>query len=240
MAANPLPNSQTFDADGRKDLLLHMYDQMFSDINRHILVIWQSVGVLLGAFALLALVEKDIVPIDVAISLIVLLSAWLIAHVYDASYWYNRNLVIIANIERQFLRPEDQRHIHYYFGSHRAINKMMMHLRIQYLLGLGIAAIVVLYHAATRVWEGVDLLWTERPDVFEALAEFDANDAARALPYVALVASFFVARWVRSNRNESYQNFLTNSPGAEIDTTGITYGSGHPGLRRVPEQAPPK
>jgi hypothetical protein len=32
------------------------------------------------------------------------------------SYWYNRNLVIIANIERQFLGRKE---IHYYFGKHR-------------------------------------------------------------------------------------------------------------------------
>ena len=35
----------------RKEFLLHMYDQMFNDINRHIMVIWQSVGVLVAAFA---------------------------------------------------------------------------------------------------------------------------------------------------------------------------------------------
>src|SRR5829696_2585314 len=76
----------------------------------------------------------------------------LIAHVYDAGYWYNRNLVIIANIERQFLRPEDQRNIHFYFGSHRANNKMMMHLRIQFWLGIGIAGLVLFYHFTMRVW----------------------------------------------------------------------------------------
>lgn len=42
----------------REDLLLKMYDQMFNDINRHIMVVWQSVGVLVGAFAVFALVEK--------------------------------------------------------------------------------------------------------------------------------------------------------------------------------------
>jgi len=73
-----------------------MYKQMFNDINRHIVVIWQSVGVLLGAFTLFALVEKQVIPLDVASALLVLIAAWLTAHLYDASYWYNRNLVIIA------------------------------------------------------------------------------------------------------------------------------------------------
>src|SRR6266511_2529460 len=100
-------------AEHRYELLLRMYDQMFSDINRHIQIVWQSVGVLASTFGILvgilALFEKQ-VPIglanallDVATALIMLIVGWLLAHVYDASYWYNRNLVIIANIERQFL-----------------------------------------------------------------------------------------------------------------------------------------
>src|ERR1700733_12699076 len=91
----------------RSDFLIAMYNQMMNDINRHIIVVWQAVGVLFGAFAVLALVEKQIITMDVAASLIIILCIWVIAHVYDSSYWYNRNLVIIANIERQFLRHED-------------------------------------------------------------------------------------------------------------------------------------
>src|SRR3546814_2866580 len=51
------------------------------------------------------------ISLDVAASLIILLCAWLYAHMLDAAYWYNRNLVIIANIERQFLldRSEERR-----------------------------------------------------------------------------------------------------------------------------------
>jgi hypothetical protein len=71
--------------DYRKEFLLKVYDQMFNDIDTHILVVWQSVGVVVGAFAVFALVEKNIIPIDYACSLMVMLSAWLIAHLYDAS-----------------------------------------------------------------------------------------------------------------------------------------------------------
>src|SRR5438876_1465761 len=116
----------------RKEFLGRMYDQMFNDINTHILVVWQSAGVLVAAFAVLALVEKAIVSMDVATALLALIAAWLLSHLEDASYWYNRNLVIIANIERQFLRPSDIREVHYYFGKHRAVGKMIDHLRIQY------------------------------------------------------------------------------------------------------------
>ena len=44
--------------DDRKEFLLKMYDQMFNDINTHILVVWQSVGVVVGAFAVFALARK--------------------------------------------------------------------------------------------------------------------------------------------------------------------------------------
>ena len=50
----------------RRAFLLHMYDQLFNDINRHLTVIWQSVGVLLGAFAVFSLVEKGILSFDLA------------------------------------------------------------------------------------------------------------------------------------------------------------------------------
>jgi hypothetical protein len=56
------------------------------------------------------------------------------------SYWYNRNLVIIANIERQFLGRKE---IHYYFGKHRKKSAMITHLKIQYARGLGIATLFI-------------------------------------------------------------------------------------------------
>src|SRR5436190_7893343 len=59
--------------DDRREFLLEMYRQMFADINRHMTVVWQAVSVVVGAFAILALVEKNIIPIDLAVSLIVIL-----------------------------------------------------------------------------------------------------------------------------------------------------------------------
>ena len=38
-------------AKHRSELLLKMYDQMFNDINRHILVVWQSAGTVIGESA---------------------------------------------------------------------------------------------------------------------------------------------------------------------------------------------
>lgn len=198
----------------RQELLLKMYDQLFNDINRHIVVIWQSISVLIGAFAIFALVEKKIVSIDLASAIIVLLSAWLLSHLYDSAYWYNRNLTIIANIERQFLVKEDLKNIHYYFGKHRPINSMLTHLKIQFALGVGLCTLVIIYHFLTRVVPG-----------------FGSNlkniDPVRGLPYIILIASLFFLRWIRNNRRKSYREFLDNSPGIEINTDGFHYGVGH-------------
>lgn len=199
----------------RKQFLLKMYDQMFNDINTHILVVWQSVGVVVGAFAVFSLVEKNIIPIDYACSLMIILSAWLLAHLYDASYWYNRNLVIIANIERQFLNVDDLKEIHYYFGKHRKSAAMLTHLKIQYSLGIGIAFLFLSYHFATRVLPGIR----------EPIGNFEVP---RALPYLFASLSALLLWILRKKRIQDYKEFLQNSPGTTVDTTGITYGSGHP------------
>lgn len=133
---------------------------------------------------------------------------------YDASYWYNRNLAIIANIERQFLKKEDLKNIHYYFGKHRSKNVMLTHLQIQYALGLGLAVLVLLYHFFTRIVPGFDAPWKN--------FEFP-----RALPYVFTIIAIAYLKKLRDNRNKSYAEFIENSPGITVDTSDISYGIGH-------------
>lgn len=201
--------------DDRKEFLLKMYDQMMNDINTHILVVWQSVGVAVGAFAIFGLTEKNIVPIDVAAALQVILSCWLLANLYDAAYWYNRNLVIIANIERQFLGESDLKEIHYYFGKHRAKTSMLTHLRIQWWLGVVLATLFLVYHLLARVTPGL-----RQP--------FNHFELVRTLPYLSALLSFILLRELRDNRRRSYEEFIMNSPGKEIRIEGIQYGVGHP------------
>ena len=69
MAEDPDPEKP------RRDFLLAMYGQLMNDINRHIIVVWQSVGVMFGAFAIFALVEKKVLSLEIAASLIFLLCA---------------------------------------------------------------------------------------------------------------------------------------------------------------------
>lgn len=213
----------------RKEFLLHMYDQMMNDINRHILVVWQSVGVLVGALAGVALVGKGVVSLDVGAALIVLTSGWLVAHVYDASYWYNRNLVIVANIERQFLRREDLRRIHYYFGRHRRRGAMLTHLRIQQVFGVLVALVVLGYHLLSRFAPTVEN--SSQGAATPAAAERWVAPALgwlSYLPYAVFLVCLVLLVFLRSRSNKKYQEFLKNSPGISVDTTGLDYGVGHP------------
>lgn len=207
------PATEHHHPEKRADFLIHMYDQMFNDINTHILVVWQSVGTIIGAFALFALVEKQVISLDVASALMVLVACWLIAHLYDASYWYNRNLVIIANIERVFLKQEDLRNVHYYFGAHRKTATMLTHLKIQYAFGAAVAILVLFYHYQTR-------------HPLESIQR--GAEPQRLLPWAALLVSIILLGFLRKKRVADYNEFLKNSPGLEIDTTGIEYGGGHP------------
>ena len=198
----------------REELLLKMYDQMFNDINRHILVIWQSVGVLIGAFAIFSLTEKQIISLDIASSIILLLCHWLISHLYDSAYWYNRNLAIISNIEKQFLLESDLNEIHYYFGKHRPASTMLTHLQIQYRLAVGIGLIVLLYHFFNRVTPGFNSSWSN-------------FDLIRSFPYLIVIISIVHLANFKRQRDKSYQEFICNSPGKEMKSNDIQYGTGH-------------
>ncbi|GHA22133.1 hypothetical protein GCM10008090_34960 [Arenicella chitinivorans] len=198
----------------REELLLKMYDQLFNDINRHIMVVWQSVGVLVGAFAIFALVEKNVVPIDIASSIILLLCSWLIAHLLDASYWYNRNLVMIANIERQFLDRNDLKEIHYYFGVHRPKNKMIEHLKLQFSLGSGLGAIVLFYHLSEVIIPAIQ-------------SKESSLEVINAVPYILVISAAWYLMDLKRKLVKKYEEFLANSPGKDIDASDINYGVGH-------------
>ncbi len=200
----------------RSDFLLKMYDQMLADINRHIMVVWQSVGTLVGAIAVFALVEKQVLSSDFASAFMVVIAAWLIGHVYEGAYWYNRNLAIVANIERQFLHASDLRAIHYYFGRHRRVNSLLDQLKLQYFLAIGVAFLFLLYHFTQRVLPGFT-------------APFRNFEPLRALPYACVLVVIPLLDKFRRRLNTKYQEFLDRSPGIEVDTTGVNYdGIGHP------------
>ncbi len=92
---------------------------------------------------------------------------------------------------------------------------MIIHLRIQYGLALGIGFIVILFHFFNRIYRGLDAPWSS----FEPL---------RTLPYAVLVLAFAAIVRLKSHRERAYLEFLQNSPGRDIDVGGISFGVGHP------------
>ena len=136
----------------RYDFLKTMYSEMWGNVNRHLTIIWQSVSVLGGTLAAFSLVEKNVVNIDVASSIVVIICSWLVANAYITSLWFNRNQAIISNIERQFLRQADLKIIHPYFMSHRRPGSMAEHIQLQWVLGIFLGVGVLLGDFILEVW----------------------------------------------------------------------------------------
>jgi hypothetical protein len=199
----------------RDTFLIEMYSQLMNDINRHIIVVWQSIATLVAAIAALGLVEKGVIPLSIAVSLILLVATWLLLHVIDASYWYNRNLAMIANIERQFLKDTDKNEIHYYFTKHRPNNAMISHLKIQRLLALAVAALVLVFHFTVDILPAI-----QNSCIFEL-------SILNLFPYIIALLSTLYCIKFQGKKNNNYLEFLANSPGREMDETGIEFGSGH-------------
>lgn len=210
-----MTTSQLDPEKARSDFLIAMYNQLMNDINRHIVVVWQSVSVLVGAFAVWSLIEKGTISLDIAATLIIIIAIWVLAHVYDASYWYNRNLVMIANIERQFLRQTDLKEIHYYFGKHRKSSAMLTHLQLQLWLALGVAGLVFGLQFAEDVW----------PHLVKCFAGLSFQNL---LPTLVGIVGAVIWIWRHDLAKRKYAEFLANSPGREVDTAGVKYGVGHP------------
>lgn len=203
--------------DKRDELLIKMYETLNNEISRHITIVWQSISVVIGAFTLLSLAEKNLLNIDLAMGIIILLIIWLFDHLIDSGYWYNRNLVIIANIERQFLTPDDLRDIHSYFGSHRVKNTMITHLRIQRNLGAVLGILIISYHFYIRVIPGVHLK-----------LNWENFDLIRTIPYLIAIYGCFYIRKRYKYTNQKFSEFIANSPGKQVDTSSIRPSIGHP------------
>jgi hypothetical protein len=200
------------DNNYRKEFLINMYNQMFNDINRHIIVIWQAISVVIGSIAIFALIEKDVLALDYAVSIVILLCFWSIATLIDSGYWYNRNLVIIANIERQFLNYEDTKEIHYYFGKHRKFS-LIFHIKIQLYLICVFAGLFLIYHLEKRDF-----------NIFGKLGHL--------LPLLVAFGGIIYSFTIYKRRKKAYKNFLKYSPGKFMDEKQmpikIKSESGHP------------
>lgn len=184
----------------RRDFLRVMYEQMFRDIAQQYTIVWQAAGVVFASFALMALSEKDVLPIDLALAVVLIVLIWFLDNVIECSYWYNRNISIISNIERQFLERSDLREIHYYFEAIPKNNSMPAHIRVHGALGVGLGALIITYHFFSRVTPGFGL-------------SLYYVDWVRAAPYaVALVGAIWLVARAR-RRSMDFDKFKQLSPG---------------------------
>ncbi len=197
----------------RTDFLIEMYNQLCSEIDRHIKVTWQIVGVLLSTFAVFALIEKNIISLDIATSIVIAVCALAIGIIIESNFWYNRNLVIIANIERQFLVDTDIEDIHYYFKSHRKNNAYLDMMLIQLFFILIISSIVVLYHFSK--------------EVLPSLSPSNEFNLSKTIPYLVLIASGILLLLFHFKRRKNYNEFKKNSPGKMIGGNAIASNSDH-------------
>jgi hypothetical protein len=188
--------------DARQSFLIEMYKATWNNINRHILVVWQPVAVLLSAVAALALSEKAVLPLDYAATLVMIVAIWQAAHVLDAGLWYNRNQLILTNVERQFLVDSDLREIHYYFGERRE-PKLLDHFKIQLGLGMASMILVLLRHFRDRVYPGLRA----------PTANFDPE---RAMPYAILVFGVAILLWRYGQGRKKHRELMGKSPGAAV------------------------
>lgn len=186
----------------RDEFLLKMYDLMWQNINRHILVVWQSIAALFTAIAAAFLSDKNLLSPDYGISLVVLAAAWSVAHAIDASAWFNRNLLIVRNIERQFLIASDATEIHYFFVE-KPRTGILDHLAIQLTLAGSIWLLALLFHFLTRIVPGFSL----------PLADLDPT---RALPYLSGLVALFVVMWFKAKVGTHEAKLIQRSPGRPV------------------------
>lgn len=193
----------TPEEEARKQFLMNMYNQVWNNMNRHINLIWQPVTVIFTVFGSIIAVESqkvDLSIIFIVIFLAFLVVGWFLAHVYDSAYWYNRNLVIVTNIEKEFLVEKDAKEIHYFFTRpHPIENKMITHFKIQYALGIGLSAVIFVYFITKLTQNNFGIV--------------NISISLPYLPYVGLLIAAIYVSYIRWTRNTAYTDLVTKSPG---------------------------
>jgi hypothetical protein len=186
--------------DYRKELLLKLYNELWDSIHALMGSVWQSIGVIIGSLAVFVLVEKKIVNLDIATSIVVAICAWSLASIIDASFWYNRNLAMVANIEKEFLIKSDLVDIHFYFEKHRQNNKMISQFVIQFSLVVVILSIFLIFHFGDRVVPGFG-------------SPINTFEFVRSMPYILTTVAIIILYKFWNNRKTKYNEFETKSPG---------------------------
>lgn len=188
--------------DKRAEFLLEVYRQTSAHLGRHVSGVWQCVGVV-GAALIIFAQDLNNPLNDYACALVVLLCGWLAATTLDASNWFNRNLMIINNVERLFLSEADLRHVHYFFEKHRPVGQQAQHFTIQLCLSGAVWLLVVFYHFAERVMPGFSLPWSN-------------FQPSQAMPYLFTLVLFGTLIRLRLHYKKKDEVFHTRSPGTSL------------------------
>lgn len=133
------------DKQARNDFLLNMYNQAFNNINRHIVIVWQTISILAASFVSILLSEKYDISIWISSILLIVYIVWMISHIIDAEHWFKRNLHIITNIEKNFLKKDDLELIHPYINNDVKHETMIESFRIQIFFACTIWIFILLY-----------------------------------------------------------------------------------------------
>jgi len=91
----------------RDEFLLRLYDNLWDSIDRVEAGMWQFIGLYAAAFGLVVLAVRGELPKEVSGVFGTIISLWGINVAINAGKWFNRNLLFVVNIEKQFLHPED-------------------------------------------------------------------------------------------------------------------------------------
>lgn len=184
-------------------ILIEMYSQLMHDVNRHIIIVWQSICMLIAAITAFALIKDNLFSLDMAASVALIACIWLLAHVYDASFWYNRNIVIIANIEQQFLRQDDGGEMKFFFSENQPKGVYMSHC-IQRALGISVAVLVL----------GFQFYETILPILLKQ-SKFEIFNAA---PWIIAACGGLIWAIKASSNVKKYNEFIKNSSGLTDNT----------------------
>jgi hypothetical protein len=87
-------------------------------------------------------------------------------------------------------------------------------LKSKLVLAVGVEVIVLFYHFLNRVAPGFNSSWS-------------SIDCNRSLPYLIAAISIVCLVILKLQRNKSYQEFIDNSPGKDMKSSDIQYGTGH-------------
>lgn len=103
----------------KDQFLIHVYDQMFTTINRIHNSIWNMVVIISGGVGVLKSYEAcDPICFEIALIGYIVVLAWMLIRLLNFNRWCNRNLFIVSKIEEHFL-PNDIEKI---YGEYRAKN----------------------------------------------------------------------------------------------------------------------